>query len=86
MHEIRGELGIGDRVFDVTTSVVNLPRSVRDDLEDLLDSEREGMGFFQRHNPIVRHVVLRKRKVLEEAGLLQRVGVDLQPTRLLKMS
>ena len=81
MHEIRGELGIGDRVFDVTTSVVNLPRSVRDDLEDLLDSEREGMGFFQRHNPIVRHVVLRKRKVLEEAGLLQRVGVDLHPNR-----
>jgi hypothetical protein len=81
MHEIRGELGIKDREFDVTAPIVKLPRAVRDDLEDLLDSERKGMGFFQRHNPVVRHVVLRKRKVLEEAGLLQRVGVDLHPNQ-----
>lgn len=81
IHEIRGELGIRDRAFDVSTPVVDLPRAVRDDLEDLLDTERANMSFFQRHNPIVRHVVLRKRKVLEDAELLQRVGVDLHPNR-----
>jgi len=79
IHEIRGELGLKDHTFDVNAPVIDLPRAVRDDLEDLINSERANMRFFQRHNPIVRHVVLRKRKVLEDAGLLQRVGVDLHP-------
>ena len=35
--------------------------------------------FFQRENPFVRHVVLRKRTTLEEAGLLKRVGVEVHP-------
>jgi len=79
IHEVRGELGLKPQDFDTAAAVVDLPRAVRDDLEDLIDSERSNMGFFQRHNPIVRHVVLRKRKVLEDAGILQRVGVDLHP-------
>jgi hypothetical protein len=81
IHEIRGELGLKERAFDANAAIVDLPRAVRDDLEDLLDTERDAMRFFQRHNPIVRHVVLRKRKVLEDAGLLQRVGVDLHPNQ-----
>ena len=36
---------------------------------------------FQRENPLVRHVVLRKRQQLEDAGLLARVGVDVHPER-----
>jgi SNF2 family DNA or RNA helicase len=36
-------------------------------------------GFFKDHNPIVRHTVLRRRQTLEEAGLLDRVGVDIHP-------
>ncbi|KKI99565.1 phospholipase D-like domain-containing anti-phage protein [Prochlorothrix hollandica] len=79
IHEIRGELGMTPQDFDTAASLVDLPLAVRDDLEHLLDTERANMRFFQRHNPIVRHVVLRKRKVLEEAGLLPKVGVDLHP-------
>lgn len=39
-------------------------------------------GFYQQHNPIIRHTVLRRRQTLEEAGLLERVGVEvhLQPS------
>jgi SNF2 family DNA or RNA helicase len=81
IHEIRGELGMQPKDFDTAAPLVNLPYAVRDDLEDLLDTERANMRFFQRHNPIVRHVVLRKRKVLEDAGLLQKVGVDLHPNQ-----
>jgi len=81
IHEIRGELGMQPKEFDTAAPIVNLPYAVRDDLEDLLDTERANMRFFQRHNPIVRHVVLRKRKVLEDAGLLQKVGVDLHPNQ-----
>ena len=36
-------------------------------------------GFFKEHNPIVRHTILRRRQTLEEAGLLERVGVDIHP-------
>lgn len=38
-------------------------------------------GFFQRHNPLLRHVVLRKRSELEAAGLLEKVGVKTHPLR-----
>ena len=34
---------------------------------------------FQRENPFVRHIVLRKRTTLESAKLLTKVGVDVHP-------
>lgn len=36
-------------------------------------------GFYQQHNPVVRHTVLRRRQTLEEAGLLERVAVEVHP-------
>ncbi|MDN5851125.1 MAG: SNF2-related protein, partial [Nitrococcus sp.] len=81
LHEIRGELGLDERNPEGPDSVLDLSNEIRDELEDLLETAQANTSFFQRHNPIVRHVVLRKRKVLEEAGLLQRVGVDLHPNR-----
>ena len=36
-------------------------------------------GFLREHNPVVRHTVLRRRQTLEEAGLLEKVGVDIHP-------
>ncbi len=36
-------------------------------------------GFLREHNPVVRHTVLRRRETLEEAGLLDKVGVDVHP-------
>jgi len=36
-------------------------------------------GFLQEHNPILRHTVLRRRQTLEDAGLLERIGVDIHP-------
>jgi len=35
--------------------------------------------FFKENNPVLRHTVLRKRKQLEEDGLLERVGVNTHP-------
>ena len=35
--------------------------------------------FFRLNNPVLRHTVLRKRKQLEEDGLLERVGVNTHP-------
>lgn len=36
-------------------------------------------GYFKEHNPIVRHTVLRRRRTLEDAGLLERIRVDVHP-------
>ncbi len=36
-------------------------------------------GFLQQHNPIIRHTVLRRRQTLEEAGLMEKVGVNVHP-------
>ncbi len=35
--------------------------------------------YFQKINPVLRHVVLRKRSQLEEQGLLEKVGVNTHP-------
>lgn len=47
--------------------------------------ERQAMGqalapgFLHDHNPILRHTVLRRRQTLEEAGLLEKIGVEIYP-------
>ncbi|MDP6999958.1 MAG: phospholipase D-like domain-containing protein [Candidatus Poribacteria bacterium] len=37
--------------------------------------------FFKDNNPVLRHTVLRKRKQLEDDGLLEKVGVNTHPVR-----
>lgn len=53
-------------------------------LSDLDVQSRLAVGalndsFFHHHNPVVRHTVLRRRSILEEKGLLERIGVDVHP-------
>jgi len=48
-------------------------------LEQQAIGEALAPGFLQEHNPIVRHTVLRRRQTLEEAGLLERIGVNTHP-------
>ena len=79
ISSIRQELDVPDECFETNASLTSLPIDVREDIEAMVEEERQGATFFQRHNPIVRHVVLRKRNELEERGLLQRVGVNLHP-------
>ena len=54
-----------------------------DDLEYLVQSiwlsECLTPDFFQSNNPVIRHTVLRKRKQLEDDGLLEKVGVKTHP-------
>jgi hypothetical protein len=51
----------------------------REELQDLLAETTDGLGFLQANNPVVRHVVLRRRKTLEEAGLMKPVAVEVHP-------
>jgi superfamily II DNA or RNA helicase len=56
-----------------------LPSDLRDDLETELHRVIDGASFFQRENPFVRHVVLRKHQTLEARGLLDKIAVNVHP-------
>ncbi|MEN8129904.1 MAG: SNF2-related protein, partial [Pseudomonadota bacterium] len=75
---IREDLGMVDNQWQ-GGSYTELSRDTRDDLEDELRREIAGAPFFQRENPVVRHVVLRKRTTLENEELLKKIGVDIHP-------
>ncbi|WP_422139945.1 phospholipase D-like domain-containing anti-phage protein [Endozoicomonas sp. ALC020] len=75
---IRQDLGIPKDKWQ-GGSYTDLSIDVREDLQFALESTIAGASFFQRENPFVRHVVLRKRTTLEDAGLLKKIGVDIHP-------
>lgn len=81
-RSIREDLGLlNDRKSDIKSPITDLSDDSRDYLEDELDRHISGATFFQRENPFVRHIVLRKRVTLEDANLLPRIGVDIHPDR-----
>jgi superfamily II DNA/RNA helicase len=75
---IRQDLGLSARQFEAG-KLTDLDIGTRQDFEMALDRRVANATFFQRENPLVRHVILRKRTTLEEAGLLKRVGVIVHP-------
>jgi hypothetical protein len=80
---IRQDLGLDNGQWQTSGPWTDLTLETREILEEELDRHLSGASFFQRENPLVRHVILRKRSVLEQAGLLDRVGVDVHPDRRL---
>lgn len=48
-------------------------------IQNMWLSECLDPGFFKENNPVLRHTVLRKRKQLEDDGLLEKVGVNTHP-------
>ncbi len=78
---IREDLGLGDDQWQTMQPFIELSVDTRDDLEDELPRELSCAAFFQRENPFVRHIVLRKRATLEDSDLLARIGVDVHPDR-----
>lgn len=79
---LRQDLGLSDETFTTVRPWTTLAVDARDEIEDRLKHDREGLGFLQANNPIVRHTILRRRKDLEQAGLLRPVAVDLYPSEL----
>jgi len=78
---IRQDLGLTNGEWQTSKPLTDLTEDTREILEDELTREISGATFFQRENPFVRHIVLRKRTTLESAGLLSKVGVDVHPER-----
>lgn len=78
---IRQDLGLTNGEWQTSKPLTELTDDTREIFEDELTREISGATFFQRENPFVRHIVLRKRTTLESAGLLTKVGVDVHPER-----
>jgi hypothetical protein len=77
-RNLREELGLR-RTEHLAGALPLLSEELRDDLETELERVIDGASFFQRENPLVRHVVLRKRATLEAQGLLDKVAVNVHP-------
>jgi superfamily II DNA or RNA helicase len=71
---LRLQLGLSDRAFFSDRGFGSLGFLEQQAIGQALEP-----GFLREHNPILRHTVLRRRQTLEEAGLLERVGVDVHP-------
>lgn len=75
LQSIRCDLSLSDEEVFTSQSHTALDSFTRSgDFSDVL-----GTDFFRRNNPFIRHIVLRRRKPLEEAGLLDRIAVDVHP-------
>lgn len=71
---LRLQLGLPDQAFFTDRGFGSLGF-----LEQQAVGQALAPGFLREHNPIVRYTVLRRRQTLEDAGLLERVGVDIHP-------
>lgn len=71
---LRLQLGIPDKLFFTDKGFGALTYFDQQSVLQTLEP-----GFYQQHNPLVRHTVLRRRQTLEEAGLLARIGVAVHP-------
>ena len=77
------DLHLEEQSVDYTdASFTDLDDFTRNDLRNAINSDFKGIGYFQYNNPISRHVVLRRRKTLEAAGLMKAIGVDIWPSAL----
>ena len=76
-HNIREDLGLRDDQFYSAHRYEELGYFTQ---SQYLASALEE-GFLKEHNPLLRHIVLRKRSELEDARLLDRVGVTTHPQK-----
>lgn len=77
-RNLREDLGL-HRKEHLAGALPLLSTDLRNDLETELERVIDGASFFQRENPFVRHVVLRKRATLEAQGLLDKIAVNIHP-------
>lgn len=71
---LRLQLGLPDQTFFTDRGFGSLTFLEQQELGQALEP-----GFFRQNNPIIRHTILRRRQTLEQAGLLERIGVDVHP-------
>ncbi|MFP2873302.1 phospholipase D-like domain-containing anti-phage protein [Acetobacter tropicalis] len=80
-RDIRGDLRVDEADFFTDRSIPDLDDFTREELEEALEKGEMArkLPFMRYHNPLGRHVVLRRRKTLEDAGLMDRIAVNIHP-------
>ena len=78
---IRDDLGVPDEMSFTDEGISQLEADTRVELEQALKSReaKKNIDFMCDHNPLGRHVILRRRKMLEDAGKLPRIAVNIHP-------
>jgi len=71
---LRLHLGIKEKIFFTDRGIGSLGF-----LEQQAVGQALAPEFFREHNPVIRHTVLRRRQTLEDAGLLEKVSVNVHP-------
>lgn len=77
VQNIRDSLGVTPQEFYCSHRFEDLDWMI----QSMWLSECLTPDFFKSNNPVLRHTVLRKRKQLEDDGLLEKVGVNTHPVR-----
>jgi SNF2 family DNA or RNA helicase len=77
IHHIRNHLDIKDSDFSCDHEFSHLDPMIQNQWLSECLSE----NFFKDFNPVLRHTVLRKRKQLEDDGLLEKIGVNTHPVK-----
>ncbi len=72
--QLRLQLGLPDQTFFTANGFGSLGL-----LQQQAISFTMTPDFWLKHNPILRHTVLRRRQTLEEMGLLEKVAVEIHP-------
>lgn len=75
VQQIRDHLAIDSQSFLCAHRFEDLDYMI----QNMWLSECLDPGFFKDNNPVLRHTILRKRKQLEDDGLLEKVGVNTHP-------
>lgn len=73
--DIRRDLRIPNKVAFTSEPLSNLDPWTQESFDEALATG----GILKRNNPLVRHTVLRRRKTLEDAGLMPRIAVRIHP-------
>ena len=78
---IREDLSVLDDVFFTDRGFADLDEFTLGELEEVLENGEinRKLPFMRYHNPLGRHVVLRRRKTLEDAGMMDRIAVNIHP-------
>ncbi len=80
---IRSGLDLKKNDHFCKTPYSELPDYLRDEIRDAIEESTAGITFFEQHNPIIRHTILRQRKELEKKGLLPRISAMIHPDQSL---
>ncbi|WP_010510753.1 phospholipase D-like domain-containing anti-phage protein [Komagataeibacter europaeus] len=79
--DIRTDLRVVDTEFFTDRGLTDMEDFTRDEIVELLEIGEINLKipFMRYHNPLGRHVVLRRRKTLEDNGLMERIAVNIHP-------